>query len=135
VTAILEACAYVASGADAPPPSSWASFRWSSLRRRCGDSSGHGHRGLRRHARVTSFGLFLTPLFFTFIAFGRTVQGARRTTSPATAQIAVMLLVVILTTRSASAAPAPSWWSQFDDPILEALRRMRSARITTFTSP
>jgi len=69
---------------------------------------------------VTSFGLFLTPLFFTFI--GNLVERFRKRALPIPAHVAAMLVIVLFTTWSASAAPAAStWWSQFDDPVLDAL--------------
>jgi len=70
---------------------------------------------------VTTFGLFLTPLFFTFI--GNAVERfAKRATSAIPAHVAAMLVIVIFVSFSASAAPAAgAWWSQFDDPVLDAL--------------
>ena len=70
---------------------------------------------------VTTFGLFLTPLFFTFI--GNAVERfAKRATSAIPAHVAAMLVIVIFVSFSASAAPvAGAWWSQFDDPVLDAL--------------
>ena len=68
---------------------------------------------------VTSFGLFLTPLFFTFI--GNLVERFKKRALPIPAHVAAMLVIVVFTTWSASAAPAATWWSQFDDPILDAL--------------
>ena len=70
---------------------------------------------------VTTFGLFLTPLFFTFI--GNAVERfAKRATAAIPAHVAAMLVIVIFVSFSASAAPvAGAWWSQFDDPVLDAL--------------
>ena len=95
---------------------------------------------------VTSFGLFLTPVFFTFI--GNLVQRFRRRELPvaATAQIAATLVLALFlggcTLRpyhAPSAAPVaftqnspdlfvaqtydPQWWHQFDDPVLESLEK------------
>src|SRR5256885_1039402 len=84
---------------------------------------------------VTSFGLFLTPLFFTFI--GNLVDRFKKRALPIPAHVAAMLVIVVLTTWSGQAQSlsyvspdAPhdvgqplrlSWWTQFDDPILDAL--------------
>ena len=64
---------------------------------------------------VTVFGLFLTPVFFTFL--GNIVERfSRRKLVPAAAA-ASMLLVLFLGVP----AKADTWWHQFDDPVLEKL--------------
>ncbi|HEV8658883.1 MAG TPA: efflux transporter outer membrane subunit, partial [Thermoanaerobaculia bacterium] len=65
---------------------------------------------------VTSFGLFLTPVFFTFI--GNLVQRfkQRRVLVP---QVAAMLVIALF--LSVPAQAQSTWWSQFDDPVLESL--------------
>ncbi len=69
---------------------------------------------------VTTFGLFLTPLFFTFI--GNLVERFKKQELRIPAQVAAMLMIAVLTTWSASAAPSQTnWWSQFEDPTLDAL--------------
>jgi len=73
---------------------------------------------------VTSFGLFLTPVFFTFI--GNAVERFRKRALPVPAHVAAMLVIVLFTTWSASAADVGqplrlSWWNQFDDLVLDAL--------------
>ena len=95
---------------------------------------------------VTSFGLFLTPLFFTFI--GNLVERFRRRGLPvaATSQIAAILVVALFlggcTLRPYHAPTVdpvaltqsspdlfveqtydPRWWHQFDDPVLESLEK------------
>ena len=91
---------------------------------------------------VTSFGLFLTPVFFTFI--GNLVgRFSKRRVLVALPHVATMLVLALLlggcTLRpyhapsvapwSAAAQPPlfdrqpydPKWWHQFEDPVLEAL--------------
>jgi multidrug efflux system outer membrane protein len=95
---------------------------------------------------VTSFGLFLTPVFFTFI--GNLVERFKRRelSIPATAHVATMLVIALLLggctlqpyqspkvapvkLSSAAATPTlfaqvtydPRWWRQFEDPVLESL--------------
>jgi multidrug efflux pump len=92
---------------------------------------------------VTTFGLFLTPMFYTLI--GNLVErlSSRKLPAAATAQVATMLILLSLgrcTLRPYHApeiAPAnlpqtgdasfvketydPRWWQQFDDPVLENL--------------
>jgi multidrug efflux pump len=93
---------------------------------------------------VTTFGLFLTPVFYTFI--GNLVErlGSRKLPAAAAAQVATMLVIVLLVGRctlrpyhAPEIAPAnlprtgdesftkekydSFWWRQFDDPVLENL--------------
>lgn len=93
---------------------------------------------------VTTFGLFLTPVFYTVI--GNLAERLRRRGQPipAAAQVATLLAIALflsnctlLPYQAPEIAPAnlsqaddewfatqtydPSWWKLFDDPVLESL--------------
>ncbi len=64
---------------------------------------------------VTSFGLFLTPLFFTFI--GNLVERLRPRKLAMAATAAVLALFIVVPLHAGQA----QWWSQFEDPVLNQL--------------
>ena len=78
---------------------------------------------------VTSFGLFLTPLFFTFIGNLLERLKPRKLAIPATATLLALLIVVPAHGERASRPQSPgvspgdknAWWHQFEDPVLDQL--------------